>query len=155
MDRTQADAWISQLGGDLGIDELALDEAGVCSIALDEGAIIASLGYEPGRGTLHLMICLDEIVPAGAQLYELLSANFGWSQTDGGAFAVEPATGALVLQRRCSEHDMQLGGLYAVLAGMVAVAEHWARRLRPGGSAGDGADADEIDARFLSPGGRA
>lgn len=128
MDRTQADAYISQLGNSLGLDGLALDADGLCMLVLDGGVLIITLGYQPGTGSFNLMICLDEVVPTPAQMSELLSANFGWARTDGGAFALEPSTGALALQRRCGDNELQ-SGLYAIIEGMVNVAERWRDRL--------------------------
>jgi len=150
MDRTQADAYISQLGNSLGLDGLALDADGLCMLALDGGVLLITLGYQPGTGGFNLMICLDEVVPTLAQLSELMSANFGWAQTDGGAFALEPVTGALALQRRCGDDELQ-AGLYPVIEGMVNVAERWRDRLLAVESQ---APALHDDASFFPVGGR-
>lgn len=131
IDRQQAEALIAELGRQLGIPELALDDDGVATLALDEGGTIVSLGHAPDAGTLDLMICLDEVVPAGAALAEAFAANFGWGVGDGACFALEPTSGALVLQRRCTAEDGP--HLHDILEGMVLSAEAWARRLGPRG----------------------
>lgn len=129
MDRQQVEALIAELGRQLGIREFALDDDGVATLTLDEGGTIVSLGHAPHAGTLDLMICLDEVVPAGAAVAEAFAANFGWGVGDGACFALEPTSGALVLQRRCTVEDGPR--LRDILEGMVLSAEAWARRLAP------------------------
>lgn len=151
MDRTQADALIGELGGQLGIPELALDGDGIATLVLEGGGdgdggdagMVLSLGHSSRAGTLDLMVCLDGTVPAGAQLAEVLTANFAWQATDGACFALEPSSGALVLQRRCTAEDGPR--LRDLAEGLVAAAEAWAGRLEraPADAEGPPAGAEE------------
>lgn len=141
MDRGQAEALVTELGTQLGIPGLALDERGSATLAIDEGAVIVTLGHNPRAGAIDLMVCLDEIEPSGAQLGRLLVANFGWTATDGAAFALEPASGALVLQRRCFADELGRRGLRQILEGFVGTAEAWAKRLFVAASGTAGEDA--------------
>jgi hypothetical protein len=129
MDRTEADALVARLGQVLGIAGLALDEGGVCTLAIDDGAVVVSLGHNAGAGTLDLMTCLDEVVPDGRLASRLLQANFGWHGTGGAGFAIEPVTGALVLQRRLCAAEAEGNGLAGALEALVAAAQAWSRRL--------------------------
>ncbi len=129
MDRGRAEALVAELGQQLGIKGLALDRRGSCTLAIDDGAVIVTVGHNARTGSIDLMICLDEVEPSGTQLARVLAANFGWLDTAGATFALEPGSGALVLQRRCIGPELDHGGLHPVLAGLVATAEAWSRRL--------------------------
>lgn len=129
MDRAQADLLVAELGRQLGIERLVLDEHGSCTLAIDEGAVIVSLGHSPQAGSIDLMVCFDEVEPSGPQLARLLAANFGWLATDGAAFALEPGSGALVVQRRWPGPNAGQGSLRSALESLVAVAEAWSREL--------------------------
>ena len=151
MDRDRAAALVAELGTRLGIPGLALDERGSATLAIDDGAVIVTLGHNPGAGTIDLMVCLDEVEPSGAQLGRLLAANFGWTATEGAAFALEPASGALVLQRRCSADELGRRGLPNILEGFVATAEAWAERLAAAPAAGGDDDAADGEADAFDP----
>jgi hypothetical protein len=129
MDRGEAEGVVARLGEALGIAGLALDEGGICTLAIDDGAVIVSLGHNPAAGTLDLMICLDEVVPDAGLATRLLQANFGWRTTGGASFAVEPVSGAVVLQRRVGAAEAGGGGVIAALEALVATAQAWAARL--------------------------
>jgi hypothetical protein len=133
MDRTQADAHITRLGDVLGLAGLALDEQGLCLLALDGGALLVKMGYQPQSGSINLMVCLDKVVPTPVQMADLLAAHFGWAHVDTGVFAIEPGTGALVLQRRCGDGELD-AGLYSIVDAMVNVAERWRDNLAAGAS---------------------
>jgi hypothetical protein len=129
MDRATAERHVAELGDRLGLPGLALDADGLCIIALDDGALLPSLGYNPRAGALDLMLCLDRVVPTGRQLAALLDANFAWARTGGFCFATSPRSGALVVQRRCGTEDLAGGGLLPLLQGLIALGEQWERQL--------------------------
>lgn len=128
MDRAAADLHVAELGARLGMPGLALGEDGMCILSIDDGALLPTIGYNPRAGTLDVMICMDDAVPSGRQLHRLLAANFAWTRSEGATFAVEPASGALVVQRRCGPDDLARG-LMPVLEGLTALAAHWAKHL--------------------------
>lgn len=129
MDRSQADAHIAQLGREMGLPELSLDEGGVCMVALDGDDLAVTLGHD-AAGALRVLVCLDDVTPTGGQLAQLMAANFAGARTEGGTFALAPVTGALVLQRRCGVEDLQAGGLAAVVAGLARAARTWRVHLQ-------------------------
>lgn len=128
MDRSQANAYVAELGQTLGIDDLELNDEEMCMLTLGDDELIVSLGLD-ATGGMRVMICLDDVVPMGSQLAELLTENFIDASSGGGTFALLPETGALVLHRRCHAQDLQAGGLAEVLAGMASVARHWREQL--------------------------
>jgi hypothetical protein len=128
MDRAAADLHVAELGKRLGMPGLALGEDGMCILSIDNGVLLPTIGYNQRTGTLDVMICMDEAVPSGRQLYRLLAANFAWTRSEGATFAVEPGSGALVVQRRCGPDDLA-HGLMPVLEGLTALATYWTKHL--------------------------
>ena len=141
MDKAQAEAAVGELSQRLGISGVSLGEAGNCLLAIDDGAVLVHLGYNPGAASIDLMLCLDEIRPSPADLARLMTANFAWIGTDGATFALEPQTGALVVARRCNASDIVNHGLQRALESLVGVAEAWSKRLARS-AAMDGGDEE-------------
>lgn len=127
MDRDQVAALIAQLGGEIGIPSLALDADGSCTLFIDDGGVIVSLGHNTVTGSIDLMVCLDAVEPAAVPLNLLLQANFAWRGSRGATFAIEPASGALVLQRRVTAADG--AELRQALEELIDAAEAWSKRL--------------------------
>jgi hypothetical protein len=127
MDRNQAEALVSRLGQVIGIADLALDDAGTCTMVIDNGAVIVSLGHNAAAGALDLMTCLDQVEPTPANLARLLQANFSWRGSGGATFALDPTGGAVMLQRRIA--DATDDELKAALEALVATAEAWIKRF--------------------------
>ncbi len=153
MDRTRAEALVAELGQQLGIEGLVLDERGTCTLAINEGAVIVTLGHNPRTGSIDLMACLDEVEPSTTQLVRVLGANFGWLETAGATFALEPGSGALVLQGRCLGPALDHGGLRRAVETLVATADGWSRRLAVMASAAEDGEAEgALDASLLGSG---
>jgi hypothetical protein len=139
MDRSQADALVADLGARLGLAGLALDEGGVATLTLDDAPWSVSIGHAPKRRRARPDDQPRGGEVTGARVAEvLLAANFGWRAAGGGVcFAVEPSSGALVLQRRCADEDGPR--LHDILENLLVAAETWAARLAsaPGAAAAD------------------
>ena len=131
MDKQQADLRVRELGERMGLPELSLDHNNMATLAVEDGPRVM-LGYAPASGMLELMICLDAIEVTPSIMNDVLAANFAWLHTGGGAFAIDAASQALVLQRRCSDADTANGGLLPALEALVAAAEAWRLRFVTG-----------------------
>ena len=131
MDRGQADILVQDLAKALGIPTLALDDAGMCILALEEDPdrVIVSIGHNVGAGSLDLMCCLDSVDPSPRRNAEALIANAGASPGTAVTLAAEPKTGAYVVQRRYFGPDFGDGGLPAAVVSFVDDALAWAKRL--------------------------
>jgi hypothetical protein len=131
MDRGQADVLVSDLAKGIGIPTLALDEGGMCILALEEGEerVVVSIGHNAGAGSLDLMCCLDSVEPSPRRNAEALIANA--DSPPGGAvtLAAEPKTGAYVIQRRYFGPEFDDGGLPGAVVSFVDDALAWAKRL--------------------------
>jgi hypothetical protein len=129
MDRGQSDIVVADLGLQLGIPGLALNDDGMGILSLDEGAVIVAIGFNKQAGSIDLMTCLDKVDASPARSVAALRANFGWDAPGCETLAVDPLTGAFVLQRRYFGQDLVDGGLAGAVQGLVAQAERWTRRL--------------------------
>ena len=146
MDQERASALVGELGELLGIPGVVLDESGMVTLVLGDAPRLVNLGFNAPAGTLDLMLCLDEVVPTASQLSRLMAANFGWTATLGAVLALEPTSGALVVQRRCGEEVLS-SGLVSVVEGLITVGEAWASRLAADPQAGAD-DAVIVSMRF-------
>jgi hypothetical protein len=63
--------------------------------SIDDGAVVLSLGHNPGASSIDLMICLDDSDTTRLQLRRVLLANFGWLTTAGASFALDQAVSEL------------------------------------------------------------
>jgi hypothetical protein len=134
MDRGQADILVGDLAQQLGVPTLALDENGMCILAIDEGKVIVSIGYNRAAGSLDLMVCLDRVDPSPARVATALRANFERASGSAASLAAEPSTGAFVLQRRWFTPDLGDGGLPAAVLSFIDEAEAWTARLNEVGN---------------------
>ena len=129
MDRGQADIVVADLGRELGIPALALNDDGMGILVLDESATVVAIGYNQVAGTLDLMTCLAEVESSPARSLAALRANFGSRGPGGETLAVDPTSGAFVLQRRYGGQDLVESGLAGAVRGLLAHAEQWTRQF--------------------------
>jgi hypothetical protein len=129
VDRGQADIIVADLGRELGMPGLALNDEGMGILALDQGAAIVAIGYDKTAGTIDLMTCLAEVEPSPARSLAALRANFSSRGPGCEILAVDPSSGAFVLQRRYGGQDLVEGGLAGAVQGLLTRAEQWTRRL--------------------------
>ncbi|MBL6080016.1 type III secretion system chaperone [Belnapia sp. T18] len=127
MTRDECAAHVTQLGEALGIGTLILDEDGLCILAVSDGGLIPTIGWNANGRTLDVMICLD-LEPKDSELRMLMAENFAWDAAAGAVFALEPQTGALVIQRRCTSTDLE-HGLLPVLDILIDLAESCTARF--------------------------
>ena len=128
----QASALLAELGALIGIADLAFDEDGVATLALDGGAAIVTLGARPAGDALELMCCLDTVEAKPATMREMLRANFL-----GGAgrpvFALEPGSDAVVLQQSVRLEGMTGTALARILDAFGATAQELQQELEATG----------------------
>ena len=125
IDAPYVNTALRELASSIGMSELALDERGGCAFAVDDGALRLELQFEPRIGALDLTLWLDRIKLSATRMHAMLAANFCWQGAQGAAFAIEPMSGALVLQQRCFENDLAHGGLRSAVERLVQHARAW------------------------------
>lgn len=124
MQREQAVSLIARLGDAVGMS-LALDESGMCMLALDDNTAI-SIGHDLTSERLVLFAPLDAVVPTERALRWLLSANFLWQATGGATLALTPGGDAAILQQALPD-DIDVPGLQAAFTAFADQAVYWNR----------------------------
>src|SRR4029078_12626064 len=124
MDRGQADIVVADLARETGIADLALDAEGFGIVAFDSPII--AIGYNKTAGSLDLMTCLDRVTPSAARAGEAGRAKFRCSGPGCETLAVDPASGAFVLQRRYVGPELLDGGLPRAAREVAGAARRWA-----------------------------
>lgn len=133
MDTTQAARHIADLGQHMGLGDLELNADGFGVLVVDEGRRIVAIGYHPAEAGLRLMICVDDLLPTPEQALQLMRLHFSWTDSAGITFALEPDSGALVLQRQVSDAQLQSGTRLAdIISGLIDSADIVAASLGSG-----------------------
>lgn len=123
MNREQADSLIRQLGTAIGMTELALDDAGMCLLALEDDTVI-TIGYDITSEQLILMSPLDAVEPTERVLRNMLIANFLWHGTEGATLALNPS-GQVALLQRAVPDAIDVPGLQAAFEAFASQARTW------------------------------
>lgn len=123
MNREQADSLIRQLGTAIGMTELALDDAGMCLLALEDDTVI-TIGYDITSKQLILMSPLDAVEPTELVLRNMLIANFLWHGTEGATLALNPG-GRVALLQRAVPDTVDVPGLQAAFEAFALQARKW------------------------------
>ncbi len=128
--RNEADRLITILGGSLGIEDLALDEAGYAVLVFDE-TIVVNLEFDPVGERMLFYCFLAELPeePPASVFKVALAANLLWHGTQGATLALEEHGNGLVLCHAealasCGDHHLE-----DVLDGFVQTVENWQKRV--------------------------
>ena len=124
MSADRADALIRALGHAVGIDDLALDDGGTCTLRFDE--TVLALELDEGEDRLVLHAALGPL-PAEGQaelLARLLEANLFWKDTHGATLALDRGA-ARALLLRAVPLDAPPAGFPGLVERFVDAAEAW------------------------------
>ena len=124
MSADRADALIRALGHAVGIDALALDDGGTCTLSMDE--VVLTLELDEGEDRLVLHAVLGPLPADGqAELFaRLLEANLFWKDTHGATLALDRRN-ACVLLLRAVPLDSPPAGFPSLVERFVDCAEAW------------------------------
>jgi hypothetical protein len=118
-----------QLSSKLGASELVPDENGAVSLGFDSVvSVVLQLTSDSQYVTLYSIVGVMEAFEI-VELQDLLDANLFGQGTGGASFAMEAATGQIVLQQRERLHGLPFVHFQSVLSEFVNAAELWTRRL--------------------------
>jgi hypothetical protein len=145
MDATQAARQIAELARQMGMDDVELDEDGTALLVVDEGLWVVAIGHHPGEAGLRLVICADNLLPTPEQAVQLMKTHFSWGDSAGITFALEPDSGALVLQRQVSDAQLAAETLSAIVTAMIDSAESLVDALTTAQAAAEMAGREEAD----------
>ena len=148
MDRIHADKLVAELGGRLGLPELALDDADSCSLSIDGGAVTVRISYTEETDMFDFSTRLEQLAPKPAQMARVLGLNFCWQANAGATFSLDRLSGRLELNRRCLASDLDLAGFSTALEKLVGHAIAWTKILGDMKEQQPAAHADAASARM-------
>jgi hypothetical protein len=120
---------IGGFGRTVGLDDLALDEAGYCCLVIDRDLVVNIELDEPGR-RLMLYSAVGRPGPDRlAALTELMEANYLGQRTNGATLGSRPDSGQIVLSREVPIAALDVPGFNTALEVFVNTAEEWTKRL--------------------------
>ena len=128
--RNEADRLVAILGGSLGLEDLALDEAGYAVLVFDEN-IVVNLEFDPVGERMLFYCFLAELPeePPASLFKEALAANLLWHGTQGATLAFEESGNGLTLCHAealasCGDHHLE-----DVLDDFVQTSEDWQKKV--------------------------
>lgn len=127
--REQVDHVLAAFGDTVGLERLALDEAGMGALFIDETAVNLEVDEAESRLLLYAGLGVPEGDPAATHI-ALLEANLFWQGTGGATLALQPETGVVLLVQALPTAGLDPVGFETALQTFVEVAETWERRLR-------------------------
>ena len=110
----------AELGKQIGIESLAFDEEGSCTLAFDEDLVVTFLA---ANDDLYAVCYVADLPEDKHKAIDLLNANFAWKGTQGATYAIEPGSNRVVLCRQWDASSLQIGQLVNDLEALVNVAE--------------------------------
>lgn len=127
LNRDAAQRLLDELAKDLEFDRLAFDDAGTCTLVID-GSLFVDVLHDADEGALELSAVLGA-PPAetAAEVHRrLLEANALWRETGGLAFALDPGTGSVIVQRLLRDGEIAFPAFRVALDRFVEAAQAWA-----------------------------
>jgi hypothetical protein len=124
IDRGGIELALADVARRFGLPGLSLDERGTGFTVND---VRIDLQPRERLGAIDVVAWLPPAPLSPARVSALLEANFCWQI--GASFALEPMSGALVLQHRCPEDELANDGLPAAVERLVRQAIAWPRHL--------------------------
>ena len=130
MGRKELDGLVSDLGKEIGIPDLALDEESYGCLFVDDVAL--NLEYDEEGNRLLLYTRLGEAPERGREsFYEtLLDANLFWKGTGGATIGLDKETGGVLLAYGFDLDGTSLADFKTVVENFVNIAETWIGRVR-------------------------
>lgn len=127
-----ADRLLSDLGADMGIEDLAFDESDSCLLQFDDKTTVLVL-YEGREDVLYLFsyvgVLLEDKDKANKLLMAMMSANYRWKESGGGTLSMRPGDNDVVLTRKMSVAATDIDKLKAAISEFVVAEEKWAAVL--------------------------
>jgi hypothetical protein len=120
---------LGEFGATVGLEDLRLDEAGHCVLAIDD-TLVVNLELDAAKGSAVLYSWLG--VPTGdlPEIYgQLLQANYLGQGTGGATLGLQAETGGIVLSQSVALEHLDLPRFNTALETFVNQAERWSERL--------------------------
>jgi hypothetical protein len=122
------------LGADVGIPDLALDEAHCCTLAFD--SVVVNFELDESSGQLFFYANLGPMPAAGSRVYEqLLEGNLLWKDTGGATLSLDREGSRVMLHQGLPAERLSEVDFKAAVEQFVNVAEAWTQRVSEGAAA--------------------
>jgi hypothetical protein len=119
------------LGADVGIPDLALDEAHCCTLAFD--SVVVNFEFDESSEQLFLYASLGPMPAAGSRVYaQLLEGNLLWKDTGGATLSLDRKGGRVMLHQGLPAERLSEVDFKAAVEQFVNVAEAWTQRVSEG-----------------------
>ncbi len=131
MDEQNLNRLIGDLGKDIGIPDLALDEDGFVCI-INEDGVVVNIDHFDDQDSLVIYTTIGEIVEdRRLEIYdEMLKANFMWKDTLGATLCVSPDGKHALLMASFTVGDLDLPQLLNMYKYIYEMTWAWAGRFR-------------------------
>ena len=130
MSLTAIQALFAELGQQLGMAELALDENNHCILNIDDGNDI-HLEYLESEDLLLMVSALPPVEEKHqAVIYgTMLQGNYLWQDTYGATLAIHPETDAIIIEHKMRIDTIEPGSLQEHIAGLDTLTRAWEERI--------------------------
>ena len=119
------------LGADVGIPDLALDEAHCCTLAFD--SVVVNFELDESSGQLFFYASLGPMPAAGSRIFELLlEGNLLWKDTGGATLSLDRQYARVMLHQSVPAERLSEVDFKAAVEQFVNVAEAWTQRVSEG-----------------------
>ena len=126
LTREQMDGRITELGRHLGLDGLALDDAGMAVLEMTDDGMEIVLWHPPDSPALIASAPVGGAETVATPLLtHLLQANMDWGFTLGGTFGMDPDGKQLMLSKVMMVANRTIGQMDTDLAQFLKLARTW------------------------------
>ena len=131
MDRAQVNRLIAEMGEEIDLPDLALDDDGYVCI-VNENGVVVNIDHFEAQDLLVMYTTIGEIVEERRfEVYdEMLKANFLWRDTMGMTLAVSPDGAHALLMANFTVADLDITQLLNMYATVCEMTWSWAMRFR-------------------------
>ncbi|MCL9783814.1 type III secretion system chaperone [Vibrio sp. S4M6] len=129
MSKQNIELLMIDLGNELGIDNLKLDEDACCCLSFDD--IILHFEFDAAQNRLLCYSHLGDVPPFGqSDFYEmLLDANLFWKGTGGHTLSIDSKSKAVILVSQVDSNDTKLEQLTPMIGSFLDVSDIWRRKI--------------------------
>lgn len=127
---------LTELGSQIGLSDLALNDAGLCRVLFDDSLTVDFESMDEGR-TLHVSSVVLPFAPElqGEEfLKQLLQANLLGIATGGAHFSASELEGEILFERSLDIQSMDFTGFTQAIESFVNHLEGWREKLASGSS---------------------
>lgn len=123
------DDLLKMLGAEVGIDTLACDVNGSCSMSFD--AIVVNMEYLEESSTLFFYSAIAKVEKESKSVImeELLDANCFFKGTQGASLGLDKVSGIVMLQYQSHVSTLEYGTFRNILQNFLTVADVYMRKI--------------------------